>query len=229
LGSNIVPKLSVGYLSYNLYMKIIKEVSILEVKRAFVIANLLTQRKNRGNNQVFLKNISEKELEERLVTTKRKVLKLTSQNLDTLITPKWPRRVNSYNSSRWFIAQISTQDLGVWTRAGNLPLRWTNQSLFETAAKVKRALDKNSKQLKQRPRHAIPNILKMKKLVNQEEKYLYPIVFKTDTGTAGRKRLKTKTKGDIDDGCMRSIAMAISGEKAILIYFGIPKTPKALK
>jgi len=30
-------------------------------------------------------------------------------------------------------------------------------------------------------------------------------------------------KGDIDDGCMRSIAMAISGKKDITVYFGIPK------
>ncbi len=30
-------------------------------------------------------------------------------------------------------------------------------------------------------------------------------------------------KGDIDDGCMRSIALAISGKNNIVVYFGIPK------
>jgi hypothetical protein len=39
----------------------------------------------------------------------------------------------------------------------------------------------------------------------------------------GRKRLKTKMKGDIDDGCMRSIALAISGRNPITVYFGVPK------
>lgn len=63
--------------------------------------------------------------------------------------------------------------------------------------------------------------------MEQKEKYLYPIVFKTDTGTKGRKRLKRKVKGDIDDGCMRSIAMAMFGRDPITVYYGIPK--KSLK
>ena len=38
----------------------------------------------------------------------------------------------------------------------------------------------------------------------------------------GRKRLKRKMKGDIDDGCMRSIALTIKGAKTIKAYIGIP-------
>jgi hypothetical protein len=67
------------------------------------------------------------------------------------------------------------------------------------------------------------DILSYKGHLEQKEKYLYPIVFKTDTGTQGRKRLKRKMKGDIEDGCMRSIALAISGRDRITVYFGIPK------
>jgi hypothetical protein len=29
--------------------------------------------------------------------------------------------------------------------------------------------------------------------------------------------------GDIDDGCMRSIALAMSGKKSIKVYFGVPQ------
>jgi len=106
-----------------------------------------------------------------------------------------------------------------------LPLGWTNGSLFETAEKVKIALDKKSKILKRRAKHSIPNILKIKDHLLQKEKYLFPIVFKTDIGTQGRKRLKRKMKGDIDDGCMRSIALAISGKNPITVYFGLPLKP----
>lgn len=57
----------------------------------------------------------------------------------------------------------------------------------------------------------------------QKEKYLLPIIFKGGTGTKGRKRLKRQMKGDIDDGCMRSIALAISGKKILYVYIGFPK------
>ncbi len=204
-------------------MKILKPIPLIEVKRTFVIADQITQRKNLGNNKKFLKDLSEKDFEEKLYKAKKFILKLKEKDLNKLISPKWPKRINAYNSSDWFIAEMSPNELGVWRRAGNLPLRWTNQSLAETTEKVTRGFNRKSKSLKKRPKHSIPNILKIKTHLEQKEKYLYPIVFKTDTGTKGRRRLKRKMKGDIDDGCMRSIAMAISGKNKIMVYFGIPK------
>lgn len=69
---------------------------------------------------------------------------------------------------------------------------------------------------------AVKGILETNIDLIQDEKYLYPIVFKEGTGTNGRKGLKKKMKGDIDDGCMRSIALAINGAKKIKVYFGVP-------
>ena len=204
-------------------MKIIKSVSTIDVKRTFVIADHITQRKNLDNNRKFLKDIPEKEFKKRLVSVKKTILKLKEKDLDMLISPKWVKRINSYNNSKWFIAKMSPHELGVWHHAGNLPLRWTNRSLAETAEKMTRGLKRNSKSIKGRPKHAIPSILKIKSHLEQKEKYLYPIVFKTDTGTQGRKRLKRKMAGDIDDGCMRSIAMAMIGRDPITVYFGVPK------
>ncbi len=204
-------------------MKLLKPVSHLEVKRTYVVADHITDRKNHGNNRKFLKKISEKRFEQKLQRTKKVVLGLKEKELDKLISPVWPKRVQSYSTSKWFLAEMSPDELGVWSHAGDLPLRWTNQSLAETAAKVVRGLKRNSKSIKGRPKHALPNILKIKDHLEQKEKYLYPIVFKTDTGTQGRKRLKRKMKGDIDDGCMRSIAMAMSGKKLLKVYFGVPK------
>jgi hypothetical protein len=204
-------------------MKIIKQVKTIEVKRTFVLSDQITDRKNSGNNRKFLKDISEKDFHKKLEKVKKSVLKLKEQDLDKLVCPKWPKRLKAYNNSEWSLAIFSTKELGVWRRAGNLPLAWTRGSLFETGNYVKRALENKSKLLKSRARHAIPNILKLKTHLEQKEKYLYPIVFKTDTGTKGRKRLKNKMKGDIDDGCMRSIALSVSGKENILVYYGVPK------
>jgi len=208
---------------YNKHMKIIKSVPAIDVKRTFVIADHITQRKNSGNNQKFLKDIPQNEFKQRLFRVKKEVLKLKEEDLDKLVSPKWKKRINAYNSSNWVVAEMSPDELGVWCRAGDLPLRWTNRSLAEPAVQVARAFRINSKLLKGRPRHSIPNILKIKEHLEQKERYLYPIVFKTDTGTKGRRRLKYKTKGDIDDGCMRSIALAMSGKNPIIVYFGVPK------
>ncbi len=178
--------------------------------------------KKLGNNRKSLKDISEKEFNKKLKDTKEKILKLKVKKLDNLISPEWSKRIKAYNESQWFLAEVSPYEIGVWNRAGGLPLRWTNRSLAETAEKVIRGLKRNSKSIKRRPKHAIPNILKIPTQVEQKEKYLYPIVFKTDTGTKGRKRLKRKMIGDIDDGCMRSIALAMSGRNPITVYFGVP-------
>ncbi len=207
-------------------MKILKKVQAVEVKRAFVIADHLTQRKTSGNNRTFLKSLSETQFNKNLSDAKKIILKLKEKDLDKLVSPKWPKRIKAYNTSQWFLTEIDSKDMGVWRRAGNLPLAWTNKSLYETAQKVKNALDKNSKLLKSRPKHAIPNILKIKTHVEQKEKYLYPITFKSNTGTQGRKSLKHRVKADIDDGCMRSIALAISERKPIRVYFGVPLKAK---
>jgi hypothetical protein len=62
----------------------------------------------------------------------------------------------------------------------------------------------------------------------QGEKYLLPIIFKGGTGTRGRHGLKRIMKGDIDDGCMRSIALAVSGTKVIRVYIGFPKKVRTI-
>lgn len=114
-------------------------------------------------------------------------------------------------------------EVGVWRRAGKLPLDWTNGSLEETAKHVENALTKNSERLVSRAKHAVANILKINVNIIQKEKYLLPIIFKGGTGTKGRRRLKVKMAGDIDDGCIRSIALTINGAKKIKAYIGFPK------
>lgn len=204
-------------------MKLLKHVPTIEVKRTFVIADHITQRKGRGNNRKYLGALSEAEFDKRLRSAKKMAMKLTEHGLNKLISPGYPKRVNSYDMSRWYLAQVSPAEIGVWKRAGNLPLAWTNRSLRETADHVRRALERGSRLLKGRPKHGIPNITHMKTHLEQREKYLYPIVFLGGTGTNGRRGLKRRTKGDIDDGCMRSVALAMSGRDPITVYFGVPR------
>jgi hypothetical protein len=107
--------------------------------------------------------------------------------------------------------------------AGGLPVRWTQGNLQQTAEYVSKTLNKNLKTLRSRSLTAIPGIIKTSLPLLQKEKYLLPIAFKSGTGTKGRSGLKQKVEGDLDDGCMRSIALTVSGKKSIKIYFGIPK------
>jgi hypothetical protein len=195
-------------------MKILKKVPTIEVKRTFVIANFS---KVKGNKV----NTPEKVFVDKFKKSKESVLKLKETDLDKHI--EWEKRLNAYNNSKWFLAEFSPSELGVWRRASDMPLRWTNQTLVETANKVKRAIGTNSKSLKKRSRYAVGNILKSSFHLSQKDKYSLPIVFKGSTGTKGRTYLKRKTKGDIDDGCMRSIALTISGKEKILVFYGEPK------
>jgi len=141
---------------------------------------------------------------------------------------EWPRRVHAYNVSHWYLGKVKTSEVGVWKGAGGLPLSWTNGSLKDTADKVRRALGKNSKSLKKRARYAISNMIATNVGMLQSEKYLLPIIFKGGTGTRGRRGFKRVMNGDIDDGCMRTIALAVHGVKVIRAYIGFPKKARAV-
>jgi hypothetical protein len=201
-------------------MKILREVKTIEVKRAFVISDFISAKKDRRKHlNLVPENIFIKKLE----NAKKKILKLKESQLNKIIEDEYKKRLISYDNSRWYLGEVKTNEVGVWKKAGGLPLSWTNKSLAETAKKVKRVLEFKPKLLKSRSRYSIPNILKTNVHLLQKEKYLLPIIFKGGTGTKGRKRLKVKMNGDIDDGCMRAISLTISGKKTLQAYIGFPK------
>ena len=202
-------------------MKLLKRISVVEVKRAFVVADLISHKKDRRKHLSFVpENVFIKKLD----TVHKKVLKLKEPQLNKIIGDEWHnKRLIAYNKSDWYLGEVNTNEVGVWKKAGGLPLSWTNDSLAETAKKVKYALDFNPKLLKKRARYSIPNMLKTNVHLLQQEKYLLPIVFKDGTGTNGRKGIKKRLKGDIDDGCMRSVALAVGGVKKLKVYIGMPK------
>lgn len=201
-------------------MRKIKKVNVLEIKRCFVISQLIRKQKSKKR---YLGILTQEEFLKKLKNAKEKGLNYREKKLDKIISDEFKKRLKAYNSCDWYLGEVTINELGVWKRAGGLPLSWTNGSLKETAQKVKNSLNKNPKLLAKRARRAIPNILKMNVNNLQKEKYLFPIVFKGGTGTKGRRNLKRQTKYDIDDGCMRSISLAVSGVKTIKAYIGFPK------
>ncbi len=201
-------------------MKLLRKVSTKEVKRAFVVALLM---RSQGGKKQYLKAVSLRVFEHKLTQTKKKVLAMSEEQLDTIISDEWSKRLTAYNGSDWYRAEVKTSEVGVWHRAGGLPLDWTNGSLKDTSEKFKKSLATESRLKNIRARHAVPNMVSTNVARLQKEKYLLPIVISHGTGTKGRSRLKLPLKGDIDDGCMRSIALAVSGAKTLRIYFGMPK------
>lgn len=204
-------------------MKRLKEIKTIEVKRAFVVSDFISEKKDRRKHLTF---VPKSVFRQKLRNARLRVSKLKEPQLNKIIKDEYRKRLIAYDNSRWYLGEVKINEIGVWKRAGDLPLLWTNGSLAETAKKVKHALEKRPELLKKRARYSIPNMLKTNIHILKKEKYLLPIIFKGGTGTKGRKRLKKQMKGDIDDGCMRAIALAISGEKTIRAYVGFPKNQK---
>lgn len=204
-------------------MRLIKKVSVIEVKRCFVVSQLVRwKRRHHG----CLKLISKEDFRKRVAIVSRKVCALSTKQLDRIIAKEWKKRLRAYNESLWYLAEVKLSEVGVWRRAGELPLAWTNRSLVvDTAKHIAKVLESKRwlKLKRTRAAFAIRGILKTNVDLLQSEKYLLPIVFKGGTGTKGRRGLKYRTVGDIDDGRMRSIAFAINGTKTIKVYYGVPK------
>lgn len=199
-------------------MKILKKVGVREVKRTFVIGNEV--RIQKGGRR-YLGKISAEEFIKKVAQSKKKVLQMSDKQLNNRIED--PQRLDSYNTSGWYLGEVTASEVGVWKRAGGLPLSWTNGSLKDTADIVRDALHKNSKAFAKRARRAISNMLATNVGVLQSEKYLLPVIFKGGKKSPARRGLKHVTKGYIDDGCMRSIALAVHGAKVIRAYIGFPK------
>ncbi|MEI7689231.1 MAG: hypothetical protein WCI91_03555 [Candidatus Nomurabacteria bacterium] len=203
-------------------MKKIRKVDTIDVKRCFAVAELIKQTKG---NKYYLSILSKEDFNKRLLNVKSKVIKMTEKELDKIVSYnyKYKKRLISYSNSDWYMGEFDIKEAGVWRRAGGLPLNFTNNNLFETAKNVKFSIENNLNKLEKRSKIVIPNILNINVDYIQKEKYLLPITFIGGTGTKGRRRLKVKTQLDIDDGCMRSISLAVSGKKIIRSYIGFHK------
>jgi hypothetical protein len=198
-------------------MKLISRIRGVEVKRAFVASQYISRHNNK--NKRYLPLISKDDFAKKLKSAKAYAKKLNNTQLDRIIAKEYPPRRDAYNNVEWHIGVVSTDEVAVWREAGGLPVAWTKGSLSETAQKVSMAIEKNSKFFRGRAKRSIPRILKTSLDAAQDDNYLFPIILPAGTIPNCRKGVK-KFKGDIDDGCMRSIALAISGKKKIKAHIG---------
>ena len=197
-------------------MKLLTRVKAIEVKRSFVVSDFIRHHQyGTGAMAALGKSAYRAEL----AKAKEVVLRIPEALLDAIIKGTIEKRIVAYNKLGWHIAEVSTEEVRVWAGAGGLPKKWTNRSLKETGDFVREALKKNPRSLGHRARTAIPEIMKTSLPLLEKEKYLFPIA--VPFGTLDKKG-RIRFKGDIDDGCMRSITLAVSGKKKIKMYVGTP-------
>lgn len=208
-------------------MELLKKVSRLEAKRCFVLSQRFTSKQMRKDAiKKHMIKPSQKAIMENIKTQATKVMKMSEEQLDRIIGTEYKKRLKAYDAVEWYLGTVDVSEVGVWRGAGGLPKSWTYGSVKETAQKLFEEMGKkNFQHSRVRAARVVPKILKIKSIL-KKQKYLLPIILSSGTIKNARKGMK-KMKGDIDDGCMRSITFAGSGDERIRAYIGI--APKRFK
>ena len=202
-------------------MKLLKKVSEKEVKRCFVLSQRFTSKKIRKKG-IKEHKPSENVLNSNLSKIKKKVLSLKESSLDRIIKDEYKNRLRVYSNLDWYLAEVNISEVKVWRGTGGLYASWTDRcSLEETARKLTLEISKEkSKISRRRAVRVIPEIIQVKNII-QKEKYLLPIVVPTGSYKDHSGGIKT-IPWFLDDGCMRSLAYAVSGDKKLKVYIGVP-------
>ncbi|HCU70649.1 MAG TPA: hypothetical protein DIC35_02745 [Candidatus Moranbacteria bacterium] len=208
-------------------MELLKKVMGIEAKRCFVLSNAFTSKKMK--KEIIKKHIIKPEkvsFLKDIKLSKERILKLEEADLDLIIATEYKKRLKAYDSLEWHVGYVDVLEVGLWHGAGGVPESWTKGSLADTANKICNELKKdNSRYSRIRAMNVVPEIVNFKSII-KKEKYLMPIILSGGTIVNCRRGMK-KMKGDIDDGCMRSLAFAVSGDNKIKAYIGIaPKKEK---
>ena len=205
-------------------MKSLKQVDKIRVKQNYIISDIFTfKRENIPDLSKYVPTLDmeKSNFSKELEKIKKKVSKLDEKILDEIINNESPSRLNAFNKVKWYLGHMTIDEIGVWRGAGDLPISWTEGSLKETADMIIKKTDIFKKNIdllsgSKRAMRAIPSIIRYKDTIQKDE-YLLPIIL--PGGYMGREGLKLM-KGDINDGCMRSIAYTLTGDKTIKAYIG---------
>jgi len=208
-------------------MELLKKVSRLEVKRCFVLSQRFTSKQmHKDAVKKHMIKPSQKAITGNIKTQTVNVMKMSEAQLDQIIATEYKKRLKAYDAVEWYLGAVDVSEVGVWRGAGGLPKSWTRGSVKETAQKLFQEMSKkNFQHSRVRAARVVPKILEVKNII-KKQKYLLPIVLSSGTIKGARKEMK-KMKGDIDDGCMRSLAFAGTGDEKIRAYIGI--APKGFK
>ena len=107
-------------------MKLLKKVKPIEVKRAFIISDFVRRQDYRTD---YMKPVTPAVYKKQVAKAKKIILQLPEGILDLILAGEWKQRAHAYSKSDWYIAEVSTDEVGVWRAAGHLPLKWTKGSL----------------------------------------------------------------------------------------------------
>lgn len=161
-------------------------------------------------------------LRERLAQTKKSIFHLTEDALDRTIAKEYHKRLKVYDALEWYVGDVDIDEVKVWKGTGGLYATWTERcSLKETAEKLSRELLSGRSRLgRRRAMCVVPEIMQIKEIL-QNDPCLMPII--VPNGTYGTQRGGIRTiRWFLDDGCMRSLAYAVSGDAKIRAYIGMP-------
>ncbi len=205
-------------------MELLKKIEKIKVKQAFVIADVFAfKRENIDNLSKYVPtlDIEKSNFSEELEKAKKRVFRLDEKTLDKIIYDEFPPRLAAFNNVEWYLGHMAIDEIGVWRGSGGLPDSWTEGSLKETADMIISETDvfkKNVDLLKggKRAMRAIPYFIRFKDMIQKDDFFL-PIIL--PGGYMGREGMKLM-RGDINDGCMRSIAYTLTGDKTIKAYIG---------
>lgn len=135
-------------------MKLDRKINIIEVKGCFVVGLLMNMQNGKKKHLYMVSRI---EFARKLTKVKPQALKMSERQLDKLITD--PNRRAAYDASDWRLGRVQINEAEVWTRAGGMPLEWTNRTLKETAMNVKRGLKLQTSLSRTRVRLEVSNML----------------------------------------------------------------------
>lgn len=202
-------------------MELLKKVSRKEIKRCFVLSQRFTSKQMRKDAvKKHMIKPSQEAITENIKIQIVNVMKMSEEQLDHIITTEYKKRLKAYDVVEWYLGVVDVSEVGVWRGAGGLPKSWTRGSVKETAQKLFEEMNKkNFQHSRVRAARVVPKIIEIKSIL-KKQKYLLPIILSSGTIKGARKGMK-KMKGDIDDGCMRSLAFAGTGDEKIKAYIGI--------
>lgn len=182
----------------------LESTTVREVKQCFVLSDKAKK----------FANLNITEFQEGLGAFKKDVEEMSEQQLDSVLD--W--RAPEYNRLTWRWGTVSIDEIGVWPGAAGLPERLCLGSVRETASGILKmggvqALPVNGDT---RARDSIPGMEAVAEVISNER--LLSLIARA--GGTYRKPPHERMRWDLDDGSVRSVALALVGIERLNAFFG---------
>ncbi len=91
-------------------MKVLKKVKSIEVKRAFIVSDFISAKKDRRKHLNF---VPENIFKQKLKRAHKKAMRLKESQLDKIIENEYKKRLVAYNNNNWYLGEVKTNEIGV--------------------------------------------------------------------------------------------------------------------